>query len=85
MVWLSPNTQTFRDWPLSKLYCLYKSIYYLRENILHAQYNDQSDNIIYGYIRRFVWELDATHKYSAYVWQSEKLFDVALGGACSRC
>ena len=84
-MWLCPNTQTFRDWPLSKLYCLYKSIYYLTENILRAWYNDRSDNNIYGDNGPVVWELDATHKYSAYVWQSEELFDVSLGVACSCC
>jgi len=82
---LWPNTQTFRDWPLCKLYCLYKSNSYLTENILRAQYSDRSDNIIYEDTGRFVWELDATHKYSACVWQSEDLFDVSSGGACSRC
>jgi hypothetical protein len=82
---LCPNTQTFRDWPLSKLYCLCKSISYLTENLLCTQYNDRSDNIIYGDIGHFVWELDATHQYSACVWQSEELFDVSSGGECSRC
>jgi len=82
---LCPNTQTIRDWPLCKLYCLYKSISYLTENILRAQYNDRPGNIIYRDAGRFVWEFDATRKYSAYVWQSEELFDVSSGGACSRC
>jgi hypothetical protein len=45
MMFLCPNVYTFRDWPLSKLYCLYKLIFFT-VNMLRAHYNDRSDGIV---------------------------------------